>query len=360
MVRLTRRNFAKLAAGAALATPAWAAPLTKVSVGQVSTATLAFAPAILAQQAGFFRDEGLDVEILEFHGSGVMLPQVVTKRVTIGYPNPDIMIISHQPGKDPFPLRFFYNATRESAWEFAVLEASPVKTLMDLKGKKIGIGATTWGNVPITRAMFRAFGMQIGRDVQLIPVGEGAPAFLALRTGQVDALNLFDTEDALLEVSGTPIRRLTMPAKYSNLFSNGFVAHNDTIRNQPDLLTRYGRAFAKATIACRANPEAAVRAFWRAYPDQKPAHSNDPKVMQDQIKIMNARLYKFFAFPPGQPHDFGSFIPSQWTNFIDVLYAGEQLTTRDINPNLLYTNAFVDGFNRFDAQAVVASARTMQ
>jgi NitT/TauT family transport system substrate-binding protein len=359
MTSISRRGFAALAAGAALARPALAQSLTKVTVGQVTTTTLSFTAVVLAQQAGYFREEGLDVEILEFRGSGVLLPQLTSKRVTIGYPNPDILIVSHQPGKDPLPLRFFYNATRESGWEFVVPEASPVKTLADLKGKKIGIGAATFGNVPITRAMFREIGLQVGRDVDLVPVGVGAPAFLALRNGSVDALNLFDSQHATLEVSGTPIRRLDMPQKYLGLFSNGFVAHNDTIRDQADLLTRYGRAVAKATIACEVNPEAAVRAFWKAYPNQKPTEGEAAKIMRDQVHIMNARLRKFYVFPQGQPRRYGSFIESEWKDFIDVLHAGGELTTTQIEPGRLYTNDLVEGINRFDVAAAEAAARRL-
>ncbi len=36
----------------------------------------------------------------------------------------DVLMISRQPGKDPLPIKYFYNATRESAWEFVVLADS--------------------------------------------------------------------------------------------------------------------------------------------------------------------------------------------------------------------------------------------
>lgn len=355
----TRRTFTLLAGAATLARPALAQSLTKVSVGQVTTTTLSFAAVVLAQQAGIFREEGLDVEILEFRGSGVLLPQLTSRRVMVGYPNPDILIVSQQPGKSPLPLRFFYNATRVNAWEIAVLDKSPIKMIADLKGKKIGIGAATFGNVPITKAMFRDIGIEVGRDVELVPVGVGAAAFLALTSGQVDALNLFDAQHATLEVSGTAIRRLEMPPKIGGLMNNGFVTHNDTIRDQGDVLARFGRGVAKATIACQVNPEAAVKAFWKAYPNQKPSQGDEAKIMKDQIFILNSRLAKYLAFPPGQPKRFGENEPRVWRDFIQALHDGGEIADTKIDLDKLYTNQFVDGFNKFDVEAAVSFAKKL-
>ena len=217
--------------------------------GTVTSVTLSLGVITAAKQLGFFKEEGLDVDIVAFNGTGTLLPQMTAKRVHVGYPNPDVLIVSRQPGKDPIPLKFFYNATRESAWEFVVLNDSPIKALNDLKGKKLGVGALTFGNIPITKAMFK----EIGADVELVPVGVGAPAFLAFREKKVDGLNLFDSQHATLEVQGTVIRRLAMPQKYKSLFSNGFVAHEDTIKENPKMLAGFGRAIAKTSVFCEVN-----------------------------------------------------------------------------------------------------------
>jgi NitT/TauT family transport system substrate-binding protein len=238
-----------IAVTVALSAALVAAPLqaqTKVVYGTVTSVTLSQGIIIAAKVLGFFKEEGLDVDIVEFNGTGTLLPQMTAKRVHIGYPNPDVLMISRQPGKDPLPIKYFYNATRESAWEFVVLADSPIKDLKDLKGKKVGIGALTFGNVPITKAMFK----ELGVDAELVPIGVGAPAFLAFREKKVDALNLFDSQHATLEVQGTAIRRLAMPKKYKDLFSNGFVAHEDTLRDDPKMLVGFGRAIAKTSVFC--------------------------------------------------------------------------------------------------------------
>ena len=59
--------------------------------------------------------------------------------------------------------------------------------------------------------------------MSLVAVGAGPSALEALRNSQVDALNLWDTIDVELELNGFSIRRLEMPASFTNLFENGIV-----------------------------------------------------------------------------------------------------------------------------------------
>ena len=61
--------------------------------------TLSQAPMVAAKQLGYFKEEGLDVELMGFKGTGTLIPQMLAKRVDIGYPNPDTLIISRAPGR---------------------------------------------------------------------------------------------------------------------------------------------------------------------------------------------------------------------------------------------------------------------
>lgn len=341
---------AALAAGFALAPAAQAQ--TKLVFGTVTSVTLSLGVITAAKQLGFFKEEGLDVDIVAFNGTGTLLPQMTAKRVHVGYPNPDVLIVSRQPGKDPIPLKFFYNATRESAWEFVVLNDSPIKALNDLKGKKLGVGALTFGNIPITKAMFK----EIGADVELVPVGVGAPAFLAFREKKVDGLNLFDSQHATLEVQGTVIRRLAMPQKYKSLFSNGFVAHEDTIKENPKMLAGFGRAIAKTSVFCEVNRAACVKAHWALYPDQKPA-GDEAKAVADGIKIMAARFDKYLDFDDQKNRRWGEFPPQAWKDFAVALHEGGQISTKDVPVETCYTNALVPEFMKFDPAPIVARAK---
>ncbi len=353
------RQLVRLALAALLFWSAGAGAQQKVVFGLVSPLTVVNGQLLVAKHLGYLADEGIEVETITFNGSAVLLPQIVAKRVTVGFPNPDPLVISRQPGKDPLPLKFFYNVIRENVWEFAVLSGSPAKTLADLKGRKIGVGALTFGNIPLTRAMFKEMGMEVGRDIELVPTGLGAPAFLALKEGRVDALNLFETMHTQLETQGTPVRRLKMPQKYLELFSNGFIAHEDTIRNNPRLLAAFGRAFAKATLACNVNRPGCVRAAWKEDPSLKPSGGNEAKLLADAVALLNARYDKYLAFPKGDLPRWGEYPAGAWKNMAQVMLDGGQIQTVNFDLNSLYTNALVPAINNFDPAAVLADSRKL-
>lgn len=350
---LLRRVLVGAAACAALlAGASQAQDLTKVTYGNVTEMTLSQAPMVAAKQLGYFKEEGLDVELLGFKGTGTLLPQMLARRVDIGYPNPDIVILSRAPGKERLPLKFFYNATRSSGWEFVVPEGSSIKTMKDLDGKRLGVGALSFGNVPITRAAFK----ELGINVTLVPVGIGSAAFLALTSGKIDALNLFDSMHATLETQGTKIRRLKQAEQYQSLFSNGFIAHEDMLRDKPEVLAGFGRAVAKATLFCETNREACVKLFWKEYPNTKPA-GEDAKVLADSVKIFSARFDKMLDFPAGQPRKWGEFPAASWTSFAKALYDGGEMSTPDVDVQSCYTNALVPKFSDFDSAKIVAQAK---
>jgi NitT/TauT family transport system substrate-binding protein len=234
----TRRliGMAQLTVLATVAAGASTAHAEHVTLGQATSTSLTFGPVYAAIDLGYFKQENIELEILDFKGASVLLPQVANKTVTIGFPGPDPLIISHQPGRDPLPVKFFYNGARKSIWEFLVPENSPLKTLADLKGKTIGVGELANANVPITRAMLKEIGFASTKDYSFMAIGVGAPAFRATLKGDVDTYNTFDTNTAAFETTGVKLRRLPQELKYKELFSNGFVANVDTIKERPELI----------------------------------------------------------------------------------------------------------------------------
>ncbi len=332
------------------------AELVKLVYGNVTSMTLSQAPMVAAKELGYFKEEGLEVELMGFKGTGTLIPQMLAKRVDIGYPNPDTLIISRDAGKEKLPLKFFYNMTRASGWEFAVLADSPIKSIAELNGKTVGVGAMSFGNVPITRAQFK----ELKVNATMVPVGVGAAAFLALTDKRIDVLNLFDSQHATLETQGTKIRRLEQLPRYEALFSNGFVAHEDMIRDKPQVLAGFGRAIAKATLFCETNREACVKLFWKEYPNDKPS-GDEAKVLADGVKIFSARFDKMLVFPKGEePRKWGFYDKQIWQDFAEALYEGGQLSTKNVDVDACYTNAFAPKFSEFDAAKVIAQAKSFK
>ncbi len=109
----------------------------RVVVGLPSPWNVQFALFTFGEQLGFFREEGMVLERVGVTGSAVLLPQIAAGQVQFGYANPDLAIIA-LARNEPMPVRFFMNWLRSQTFEFVVPEASPIRTLADLKGKKLG------------------------------------------------------------------------------------------------------------------------------------------------------------------------------------------------------------------------------
>lgn len=362
-VKKTARNVIGAAVASVMAfsaATAKAQQLDEVVYGTASRVGLANAAIYLAEVIGFFREEGINIRTVQFDGTGVLMPQLASKAVTIGYPIPDPVIISHDKGKTPLPVKFFYNVTRRYNWEIVVLDESPIRTLQDLKGKTIGVIALSAGNVPVTRSLLREIGLNPGQDVQIVAVGQGPAAVNAFKTGRIDALNQFDVVHSQIEAEGTAIRRIPIPEKYEILSGNCFATHVDTIRDNPDLIRRFGRAFTKGLVACEANPEGCVHMFWKLHPQARPTTGDPAKNLADSVRIMKANLVT--KIPPGalEERKYGEFSKESWETSLKILVENGLVQDPNIDLSQLYTNEFVPDFTKFDFQEVIARAKAIQ
>lgn len=315
------------------------------------------APMAFAIELGFFKAEDIEPEIVTLQGSGTIIPQLMSGEIFTAYSSLEPLPIARQPGNPNFAFKFVYNYTRNSIWEIAVLADSKIQTPKDLGGKTVGVGALQWGNVAGTKAIVKYSGVDPS-EVNWVAVGTGVPAFQALKTGKIDALNLHEVMHTGLEQLGTRLRRLPFPPEFQGVSSHGFPVTDKMIRQRPDLIVKFGRAMTKGTIACAANTESCIEAYWKLYPAQKPS-ADDPALLSREVTSLKPRLKNLSAFRDDEAHLYGAFSPKDWVSLIDALKLGGQIDPAvRIDINTLYTNEFVEEYNRFDKQAVIAAATT--
>ncbi|WP_034914240.1 MULTISPECIES: ABC transporter substrate-binding protein [Erwinia] len=313
------------------------------------------APYAAAEELGLFRQQNLAVRLLVFQGAGALLPQVASKRVTFGYPVSEPVISSYFNGKNPLPLRYFYNGTPQQTLEYTVLADSSIKTLADLKGKKIGVGALTWGTLPNSRAALRVAGLEPGKNVEFVAVGSLGSGFQALRSKKIDALNYNSSWGDIFELTGTKIRRIAYPAVFQENPGNGFIAHQDTFKENPDLIRRFGRAWTEAQYVCEINPEYCVKAFWRQHPESKPADA-DGKGLEDAKTLLSRRLARTLYRSDGSPRVPGEYDLKVIHNALAAMAKAGEFPDANVPLEKIFSNEFVAAFNDFDKKALRARA----
>ena len=203
-MRVTRRELIKLAgaagalAGAPAIVRAQKLEKTRVHVAVGGKALVYYLPLTVAEQQGYFKDEGLDVTISDFAGGSKALQAVVggSADVCSGAYEHTINLQS----KGQF-YRAFALQGRAPMIVLGVSSKMGYKSPADLKGKKVGVTAPGSSTSMLVNFFLAKHGMK-PTDVSFIGVGAGAGAVTALRSGQIDAISNLDPVMSALETAG--------------------------------------------------------------------------------------------------------------------------------------------------------------
>ena len=203
---LSRRTFASASVltAAALALPALRAEgkleKTKIALAVGGKAAFYYLPLTISEQLGYFKAEGLDVEISDFSGGSRALEAVVggSANVCSGAFEHTINLQSKNQMYQAFVLQ---GRAPQIAFGVSTKNMPNYKAIADLKGKKIGVsepGSST--NMMVNLVLSRG-GLQAS-DVSFIGVGTAVGALTALRSGQIDAISNTDPVMTMLEQKG--------------------------------------------------------------------------------------------------------------------------------------------------------------
>lgn len=170
-----------------LAVVAWLPTANAQELRKIHVAIPAVTPSVatfaVAKERGFYREEGLDVEL-------VAMPSAVGTQALIGG-NVKFSTLggaSLPPILRGAPMKFLFSTFhRPMFWLFAKPE---IRSIADLKGKKVGISSLGSGPDSILRDLLKKNGLDGGRDVAILPVGSGTARFYALQAGSVEAAML--------------------------------------------------------------------------------------------------------------------------------------------------------------------------
>ncbi|HET9752256.1 MAG TPA: ABC transporter substrate-binding protein, partial [Myxococcales bacterium] len=257
---------------------------TTVRVGFCAkTVTSAAAPFAIATKMGWYKD--IKVQLVPIAGSTDCVKLVATGDVPYSLPSVEPLAPARVQGVKG---KIFYTAYQGNIYGIAVPKESAVKSLADLKGKKIGVASMASGGVPVARGLLSMSGLDPETDAQIVVVGEAAQAAALLRGGQVSALSLYDTQYALVDSAGVSLRMLDS-GPVARFPSNGFFALEDTLRKDRAQALELVRGYAMGTVFALANPEAAVKIVFEVYPQTVPSGKSEEEGLKSEVKTLLAR-----------------------------------------------------------------------
>lgn len=341
-----------LAAALCLAAPlAQAQQRTKVTVGQgspvldVSVAANVGVPMAMK----YWEDEGLDVTVQP--GNATMhLQALLGGQADILYAGPATAFQAMEKGAK---LRFVYLFVRRNIYYPVLLKDSPIKTVTDLKGKTMGVASYASQLTVIMKGLAKDAGLDPNTDLKFVEIGVGPQAIAALRSKQVDAWGTFDAQIAGAMERGLEVRTLTSPYLDKLALAAVYMVREDYLEKNKETLEKFFRGVAKGTLFVMTNPEAAVRAHWKALPNSKPTGLSEADAMAQALRMLSIRMPNV-APDKGEP--FGEITTKMMDNYQDFLIDSGMTKKRFDSAALLAPEIWKKA-NAFDHDRVVSEAK---
>lgn len=255
------------------------------------------------REKGYFREQGIELDIREGNGSGNVVRTVINKGddfalVSIGNP-----IISIAQGA---PLKIIYTWIGAFNWGYMCRPESNIKVPKDLEGKTI---VSSPGNAGLNYhpLYIKMAGLDPAKMQPLTLVDAGAMVSTVL-AGKADCeLGGYADHVPLWEKEGKSpvILRLEDVGTWGP--STAVITHQDMINQKPDLVKRMVAALFKSQMECGKNVDACAQALVTAYP------SKDKKA---ELRALELTLPDWLG--PNQKC-VGQIVPANWQAALDLL-----------------------------------------
>jgi NitT/TauT family transport system substrate-binding protein len=216
----------------------------------VTNPNMSFLPSGVALKKGFFKDEGLDVEIIRMN-----VPNIITALVTgdIGY----TMIFGSvvRGALRGMPMRALASLLDGST--HALVAKPEYKSGKELKGKTVGIGNFGGTDEVAGRMMLKSFGLDTEKDLKFIALGPDRARLAALKEGLVDVAVIAPPGDALGRQMG-----FNVLLRAYEVFTFPFIgvgANLKMIKEKPEEVKKMLKAMVRANRFIREDKEGAVQ-----------------------------------------------------------------------------------------------------
>lgn len=279
-----------------------------------------FAPFYVAAEKGYFREEGIDVSFdYKFETDGVAL--VGAGEIPFALVSGEQVPLARAQGLPVVYAMAWWNGYPVAV---AALESSGIRTVQDLKGKKVGIPVLAGASYVGFRALLNSASM-VEPDVTLAVIGYSQVE--ALIAGTVDAAVVYaNNEPVQLEMRGYKMNVIRV-ADFVNLASNGLLTNEKTIQNDPELVRAMIRAILRGVKDAVADPDAAYTTC-RKYVDG--LAENDPV----QKQVLAATMEFWRTDKPGRSD------PAAWQN-MDATLRSMGLLTQPLDITKAFTNDYL-------------------
>jgi NitT/TauT family transport system substrate-binding protein len=201
----------------------------------------------VAEDLGYFRDQGIAFEYRAGQGSGDALKQVLAGNGEVGFVGPEALYFTADQGGDAVAI---YNTYPQSIFAIIAWPEAGIRGPADLRGKTIGVLSQASGSRYNVLTLLALAGLKEA-DVTLVATGPNPAPFLEHK---VDAWSSLVTTANDLQRQATQPFDVLYTRDYLNLPTDVFATTRETFTRRGDLLVRFLRAVRQGTEYMIAHP----------------------------------------------------------------------------------------------------------
>jgi len=237
----------------------------KVRIAYASRSSSAM-PQYMALQRGYFKAEGLDVEIIQMNPR-LGATAVVNGDVSFATP----FTSTFRGVLQGFPMKLVFIHLKKGP--YYVMVRPDIKDVQQLKGKRIGVATIKGTDQLVAEEMLQAKGFNPNL-LQAVAIGDGPVRMQALISGAVEAICVAPPHDLMLKKMGYPA--LAGPPEVG-LPSAGMLTSDRLIKENSQVVRRTLKALLRAHLYILENRQDTIQTLikWLPQPLDIAEHSYD-------------------------------------------------------------------------------------
>jgi NitT/TauT family transport system substrate-binding protein len=248
--------------------PGLSQPLKTVTMAR-TTGSIGMVPLEFAVNRGYFKKQGLDVQLITVRQSDVIIAATVGGELNFMDIIPTAILASVRG----LPIRTIAVVLKRAPY---VLIGQPnVRSPEELKGKRIGVSSVGGMSAYLVREIIARNGLNPDRDVTFLAIGGTSARTAALFGGTIDAALVVAPDNYALERKG--YRRLLMASDYVNYPLSGVAASADFLAKNKTVAISFLKGLLEGAKFARENKSDTL-SFIKSYlkvPDEEAEKSYD-------------------------------------------------------------------------------------
>lgn len=203
-----------------------------------------YAPMYAAINQGYFKEEGLDIELSTGQGADKTMQQVISKSADIGFCGPEQSIYIQDQNKEDYPVVFAQLTQRDGSFLVGRKEEKNFDW-SSVKGKTI-IGARPGGVPEMTlEYVLKSHGIDPKKDVKIITNIDFTATSGAFKAGTGNYVALFEPTASILRQDNSGYIETSIGAAAGSLPYTCFFTTKSYIDKNPDIVEKFTRAIYK-------------------------------------------------------------------------------------------------------------------